>query len=302
MDILAAVNQIVMMLLIMVVGFWLRKIKVLNTEVTKGISNLVIKVAMPALVFVLIQKDSGIDDRLSFLWVVLLVIVWISLLTLIVFWGSKKMLPPQDQAVFASLSVMPNSGFMGLPIIAAIYGDQGAFYLAAIVMGLTFTMYLTLEFIMTGKHPKPRVLLGNIGLMLTLAALLMYMLRLRLPVPLSAMVTHLGALTTPLTMLIAGARLTDFRMSALKDFSLWFALAFKLLIFPVLSFVLFRALGFEGVQLGVITLAFAMASAASTQMYAEREGKNALLAATGVSLSTILCIVTIPLVMLITGL
>lgn len=102
MDILAAVNQIMMMLLIMAVGFWLRKKKILNTQVTKGISNLVIKVAMPALVFVLIQKDSGIDDRLSFLWVVILVILWISLLTLIVFWGSKKILAPQDQAVFAA--------------------------------------------------------------------------------------------------------------------------------------------------------------------------------------------------------
>ncbi|NLA53618.1 MAG: hypothetical protein GX858_04590 [Clostridiales bacterium] len=301
MDILAAVNQIVMMLLIMAVGFWLRKIAVLDAHMIKGISNLVIKVAMPALVFVLIQKESGTDGRMAFLGTVILVIVWISLTTLIVFWGAKKMLPPENQAVFAALSVMSNSGFMGLPIIAAIYGDQGAFYLSAVVVGFNVTVYLTLEYIMTGKHPRPKVLLGNVGLMMTFLALLTYVFRVRLPLPLSAMATHLGALTTPLTMLIAGARLTDFKLSALKDASLWLAMAFKLLIIPIVSFALFRALGFEGVQLGVITMAFAMASAASTQMFAEREGKNTLLAATGISVSTILCLVTIPLVMLITG-
>ena len=52
----------------------------------------------------------------------------------------------------------------------------------------------------------------------------------------------------------------------------------------------------------MITLACAMPGAVATQMYAEREKKDALFAATGVSLGTILCLASIPLVLLITGL
>ena len=83
--------------------------------------------------------------------------------------------------------------------------------------------------------------------------------------------------------------------------AIWTALALSLAL-PMAGFALFRLLGFEGLPLGVITLACAMPGAVATQMYAEREKKDALFAATGVSLGTILCLASIPLVLLITGL
>ena len=302
MDISAVVNQIIMMLLIMGIGLILRKAKILNKAAMKGISSIVLKVAMPALLFMLLQKDKDSADRIDFLVMAILVFLVLSGMMLFIFLTAKKRLPPDKKAVFAALCALPNAGFMGLPIIHAIYGDRGAVYLAAVVVGMNLSIYLTLEYLITGKPPKPSLMAGNAGLIFTLLALMLYMLRLRLPMPLSAMASQLGSLTTPLSMLLAGARLMDFRLSALKDLSLWFAVMVKLLVMPLLSFVLFGALGFAGMKLGVLTLSFAMASAAASQMYAEREGKSALFAATGVSLCTILCLLSIPMIILLTGL
>lgn len=59
MDIVAVTNQILMMLLIMGVGLLLRKAGVITAQVIHGISGIVLKVAMPSLVLMMVQKDGG---------------------------------------------------------------------------------------------------------------------------------------------------------------------------------------------------------------------------------------------------
>lgn len=302
MDIAAVVNQILMMLLIMGAGLLLRRAGVLTAEVIKGISGIVLKVAMPCLVLMMVQRDGGQDLRADFLRIALASLLWMSAGLLIVYVVFRKKLPKQRAAVFAGLCALPNVGYMGMPIVSAVYGDLGVVYLAAAVVGLNCTIYLTLEIMMTGRLPRPSALARNIGLILSLLALATFMLGIRIPMPLSAMVSQLGGLTTPLSMLVAGARLMDFRLGALKDRVLWGAIGLRLLVLPLAGFALFRILGFEGVPLGVLTLACAMPGAVATQMYAEREQKDALFAATGVSLGTILCLGSIPFVLLVTGL
>ena len=302
MDILAVTNQILMMLLIMGVGLLLRKAGVITAQVIHGISGIVLKVAMPSLVLMMVQKDGGQALKGEFMRIALICFLWMSAGLVIVFFLFKNKMAADRGAAFAGLSALPNVGYMGLPIIQAVYGDLGAVYLAAAVVGLNCTIYLTLEILMTGRLPKLSSLAGNIGLILSLLALVSFMMDLRLPMPFSALVSQLGGLTTPLSMLLAGARLMDFRLPALKDKELWLAIFVRLLALPMAGFALFRLLDFEGLPLGVITLACAMPGAVATQMYAEREKKDALFAATGVSLGTILCLASIPLVLLITGL
>lgn len=302
MDITAVINQILMMLLIMGVGLLLRKAGVMTAQVIHGISGIVLKVAMPCLVLMMVQKDGGQALKGEFMRIALVGLLWLSAGLVIVFFLFRKKMPEQRGAVFAGLCALPNVGYMGLPIVQAVYGDLGAVYLAAAVVALNCSIYLTLETLMTGKLPRLSSLAKNIGLILSVLALVSFMMGIRLPMPLSAMAAQLGSMTTPLSMLVAGARLMDFRLPALKDGSLWLAIIIRLLVLPLAGFALFRLLGFEGVPLGVITLACAMPGAVATQMYSEREKKDALFAATGVSLSTILCLATIPLVLFITGL
>ncbi len=302
MDIIAVVNQILMMLIIMGIGLLLRKIGIMGPDVIRGISGIVLKAAMPALLLMMVQKDVGADYRGDFLRIVIVSFIWFSAELLAVYHAVKKKLPAEQAPVFASLSAMPNVGYMGLPIVQAVYGNVGALYLGAVVAAFNVCAYLFLEMLMTGKPPKPSFFFKNIGLVLAVLGIVMLMLNIKLPMPFSAVVTQLGALTTPLSMLVAGARLLDFKPSALRDNKLWVSLAVRLLISPVVAFAAFRLLGFEGIALGVLTIACAMPGAVVSLMYAEREKKDALFAATGISVGTLLCLVTIPLVLLLTGL
>lgn len=185
MDIAAVVNQILMMLLIMGAGLLLRRAGVLTAEVIKGISGIVLKVAMPCLVLMMVQRDGGQDLRADFLRIALASLLWMSAGLLIVYVVFRKKLPKQRAAVFAGLCALPNVGYMGMPIVSAVYGDLGVVYLAAAVVGFNCTIYLTLEIMMTGRLPRPSALARNIGLILSLLALATFMLGIRIPMPLS---------------------------------------------------------------------------------------------------------------------
>ena len=301
MDVVAVIYQILMMLMIAAVGFWLRKKDVLTVPVIKGISFIVLKVAMPAMILMLTQRNVAADLRGNFLKIALSSLLLISTSGLGVYWLVKRSMSAHRAPVYAALAAMPNSGYMGLPVIQALYGDIGALYLAAFLIGFNLTIYTMLERIMGGKGTKITQVFVNIGVVASLTGLDFYLFSIRLPAPIVSFLTQLGGLTTPLSMLLAGARMAEFRFDALKDRTLWSAIGLRLLAFPLLSWLLFSALGFTGVELGVMTLASAMPCAVAGQMYAERFDKDAVFAATGVSISTVLCLISIPLIAWITG-
>ena len=71
--------------------------------------------------------------------------------------------------------------------------------------------------------------------------------------------------------------------------------------FPINTSVLLRLLGISGLPLQVLTLVCALPCANSVQLFAEKYGKDYALASKAISLSLLLCVITIPLVMLVTG-
>lgn len=301
MNIMGIVNQILMMLMIVAVGLILRKRSILTVPVIKGLSFIVLKIAMPALVLMITQREIAGDLRSNFGKMALFSLLMLSTSAVIIYLLAKNKMSQHKAPVFSALAAMPNAGFMGLPVVQVAYGDVGALYLAAFLIGFNLTIFTVLEYIMGGKALGIRQVLLNVGIIASILALLFYLFSVRLPAPIVSFLTQLGGLTTPLSMLLAGARMAEFRFDALKDGTLWSAIGLRLLAFPLLSWLLFSALGFTGVELGVMTLASAMPCAVAGQMYAERFDKDAVFAATGVSISTVLCLISIPLIAWITG-
>jgi len=82
---------------------------------------------------------------------------------------------------------------------------------------------------------------------------------------------------------------------------MWIAILFKLLIFPIAVLFLAKLLGVSGLPLGILVLCSAMPSASAGQMFAERHDARVDVAAKGVSISTLACIASIPIMLLLIG-
>lgn len=297
MDITRIALQIMMMLGIALIGLWLRHKDVMDQPVITGINTIVLKIAMPALTLMAVQKERSQEALAAFTNILIWGFLLIALSCLALYFAVRKWLPEDRIAVFSGLSTMPNAGFVGIPIVQALYGAEGVLLLSAFIIAFNTAQWTVgLMTFSSGKF-RLRDAVLNPGVISAAAALLMFYLDIRLPDPFFSMCGQLGALTTPLAMLLAGARLYEFRLSALKDLSLWGAMAARLIVIPLISYLVLMALQISGMSLNILVLGMAMPAATAGLMFAERYKKDSAYAALGVSLSLILCLATIPLLM-----
>ncbi len=301
MSIVPVLYQILMLMVVMSIGLTLRKKDILNDQAMRAINVIVLSVAWPAMVLSITQRQDQRIATPDFLWMLIVSSLVFFLTSLAVHLLYARRLPERKQAVYTALCGMPNTGFVGLPIVQAAYGTQGVLYLAACIVAFNLVWW-TLFVRLFGGKAKPKAMLTNIGLIASVLSVFLYIYNIRIPEPFVSAVHQLGVLNTPLTMLMLGARLPELRRAQdLRDHNIWSAMGLRLLGIPLLVWVALRLLGVTGLPLQVIVLVSALPCANSVQLFAERYGKDYGFASRTIQLSLLACVLTIPLVMLITG-
>lgn len=301
MSVLPVINQIIMLFIIAMLGLMLRKIGVFTDPVIKGINSTVIYVAWPAMMLMTTQKQYTPEVLSDFATVLIASVVILTVTALILFAVFARLKDERLRPVLTMMAVMPNAGYIGLPIVSAVYGDAGALYLAAYIAGFNIVLWTVGVALFTGFRRGMLKGMLNPGFISVIVGVTLFVLKIQLPPPLLSTVTQLGGLNTPLAMLLLGSRMDTLRLPQLADGRLWLTTLIRLLIVPIASFFICRAMGITGLTLGVITLATAMPAASAGQMLAEKYDMRVDAAAKGVSVSTLACIATIPLVLLIIG-
>lgn len=109
--------------------------------------------------------------------------------------------------------------------------------------------------------------------------------------------SYISALNVPLPMFLVGYYLADTNiLEALKDKSIYICLALRLLIFPLAGLVMMYLLGFRGVVLIAMVIALSAPIGATTSMFSEKFDVDTTYSVKLVSISTLLSIITMPIV------
>ena len=298
-NIMPVLNQIIMLFLITAIGYLLRRKSVMTDGVIKGVNTVLLKVAWPCMILMTTQKGiSGVETK-GFLTVLAISVALMTVMCVLSFViASKTRLKAQAQ-VFAVLSTMPNAGFVGMPIIEAVFGSEGVFYLSAFLVGFNLVAWTVCVFMFAGVKKESLKSMLNIGFITSIVGTLLLVFRIPLPTPLLSMSNQLGALTTPLAMLLLGARLDSIHLNLLKSFKLWLSIIIKLVAAPIITYIILKLMRIRPDLMGIIVLSMAMPSPSVAQLFAEKYDCDVPFAAAGVSFSTLLCIITIPLTLLL---
>lgn len=296
------ISQIIIMFLYMILGFVLFKGKKISKEGSASMATLLVWLIIPTVVIRSFCVEPTQERIVGLLLSIAAAVVaqGLSMLMSHVFFKKR----PIDNFAAA----FSNAGFIGIPLVKATVGDEAVFYIAFFVAMLNILQWVYGVAVITEKkmtvskstvmHP---LILGTVfGLVLFFTGL-----GVKLPAVISNTLSGISALNAPLAMLIMGVYLAQADMRSLwTDKNLYLLGFVRLVLIPVLTLLVLW-----GMQLlipalnSTIVLALLIAAiapvGANVAVYAQLHGKDYVYASKTVVLSTLLSLVTMPLIVLV---
>jgi predicted permease len=294
--------SVIVIFLICSVGFWFSYRKSWPSATPSVLSFLVVKAAAPALAIISISDRFTRELLRASAYHLLILALYTVLLFLTGRILSKALhLESGKKTVFEVTFTFSNTIFIGLPINEIVYGHAGLPYLFTFYL-VTLTGFWSLGAYQLAKASpmeskgfslKKIVSPGLVGVII---GGLLVQFELSIPMAFDTALRYLGNLTVPLSLLVIGANLTVFAKGIPKiTADELIILAGKFLISPLYMFLLLRLFHIEGIAFQVFMLTAAMPCHMQTSILAEHYGVEGAYASKLVSLSTLICLITIPI-------
>ena len=297
-SIIVVAQPVISLFLMMAVGFVLEKKGHLSENLAGKLSFILLYVGAPCVLVDSLQKLEGGAATIPVIWagIGLCCLYFLVAITASRFFWRKADPDKRDALRFGC--VFPNCSFMGLPLMLSIYGPYGAIYAVPIIAVFNVLQWTYGVAMMGGRDQvnlKKAIL--NPGTLSVAVGLGLFMLEWTLPAPIGMTVSYLGGINTPLAMLIIGAQMarTDL-FSTFRRKDLYFVSLLKLFVFPALFTLAALPFGAEKSLMVALVLMTACPVAGVTGILAQLYNRDASSAAQSVSLTTLLSLLTLPLI------
>lgn len=300
MDIMVIVNQMIQLFLVIGLGFWLRRRGAIDDVFYDRLSGFVLNVTMPLMIVGSVLKSgAGISlDAGSVAASCLILIVLLPALS----WAVTMVLPVkrENRGLYLFMMMYPNVGFMGFPLMKSIFGDSSVLGTAVINMCFNVSLFTAGRAVMSGERMagggfRPASLLSP-GILASLLAVFCYLVKLPCPAVVSDSINLVGSMTTPLAMVLIGAVLAKLPVRDIfNDVRVWLFAVLIQLILPAALYPVIRLTVADELLRGITLIIAAMPVANSAVLFASEYKKDEVFAAKAIFVSTVISIVTIPL-------
>lgn len=297
-------EQMIALFLIMAVGYLMYKRKVIDDAAVVRFTRLVLNISLPAQIISSFSTSIGVVSSLE-----VAAVFGISVLSYVIYAAvgvvflAAARVPKDQRGTYFFMLLFANVGFMGLPVISTLFGESVLIY-AVILNGvfniLVYSVGISLIGGRAGFRFNPKLLL-NMPLLSTVAAMLLFFAGIRLPQTVITSLNYMGNVTTPVAMLILGATIATMPVrELLDDWRIYVFTAFRLALIPLAVLAVLRGLHLAQPAVeGVMIVLAAMPVATNTTMLAIEYGGDMHLASKGIFFSTVLSVVSIPLITLL---
>ncbi|MBQ7974449.1 MAG: AEC family transporter [Clostridia bacterium] len=291
-------EQIGIMFLIILVGYILYKLKVITAEGRKQLSEVMLTIVCPSLIFMVYQIDVTPEIIRGILWSFVL-----SILSMVIGIGIARLVIPKKAEDFqiGRLCIgYTNCAFMGIPIIEGIFGSEGVIYLTSYITMFNLLAWTHGVMLITGQKSFSGLIkvAKNPTIIALALGLICFVTGIRIPeIPATAL-NYIKSLNTPVAMLIAGATMAQSDMlGAVRKMSVMGNVFIKLLVVPVVVMLVFKLLPVPSEMIFTCNvIATACPTATIVTLFALRYDKNAVRASEIFAISTLLSGITLPVI------
>lgn len=305
MDFSAFLITVITMFIILIVGYVLGKKDIIDHTASKNLSRLIISVGQPALIIhsIITKPFSGDNLKLALISLGFGFLMH-GLMAVIAYFACVKIKAPDERKITEFAMVFGNIGFLGIPVLGALFPENGAFVASYFVVSFNILLWVIGLGIIARKRNDIKLTVKKIflnkGTVPSLIGFAVFLIPAFLPsfsVPsfIGSGISYLASLCTPVSMLIIGAQLSG--RTAKQIFGsarVYYLCLFKLIIIPLVFCFVLKLLGFSDFWVLFITAVSAMPSASATSMFAELYDTAPGFSAQCVGTSTLLSLATMP--------
>lgn len=324
-------QQMLVLLIFMLIGYGMRKKNFLNEDSSKALSWIVINIANPALILSSCISGESIMTGQKLLMVTLTSVALFAVLIAISLILPKILrVPASDVGVYRVMTIFSNIGFMGFPLISAIYGSEALQYGSVFLIPFNLLIY---TYGIQAMQPTGKIMnesakaekscvekpcveksyaekssqgkiqwkkMLNIGVIACLINIILSLHPIAFPDFVQTTINSLSSLTAPVSMFVIGSSMANISLKKLfTDKRLLIFSFIKLIIIPIVGVWAFRFFVTDQKLLGVCMIMLATPVASMSAMLAQQYDGDYELASSGVALSTVLSVITMPLVSLL---
>jgi len=301
---IAFTGSLTTLVICIAVGFICRRLQILNDTLTSGMTDLLVKVVMPCAIFMSLMRPFStalLLESMATFFIASAIFILGGYLGIALARLLKA--SPSEAMCWRFGVTYGNVGFMGIPVVTAVFGYEGLFYVGMVMASfnlLSFSIGIRM-FDATGTTKiNFRKIFAQPALIGTIIGFVFFLTGLRLPGPLEDGAALIAGMNSPLSMIIIGALMAKASLKdTFTDLRVLPPNAVKLIVIPLACLLILRVFVNNPVMLGVIVTLMAMPPAAATAIFAEQVGGDSAAATRLVIVGTLLCVITVPLISLL---
>lgn len=314
MDIFVAAGQMLVLFAMMFTGYFLARRDWINDSLSSALSRLVVNIFNPFLMISSVFGQSLKQSGPLFWENLVLVGIFYLLLFLAGFFIVFVLRPTSQMApIYKLLTLLPNCGFMGIPIVSSLLGAQYIIYVAVYMLVFNLIIYtygisLVRRSLSDDSAPalsmsaRLRQIFGNTGVLASLITIVLFVTGISLPENVQKFINYMGNPCVPLSMILIGCSLAASPLSRIFQEVRLYGFAFiKMFAIPIVASFVIRLLPFDPVILTLFIIMLALPSGSMVVLITEEYNGNVQLASAGVVLTTIVSLFSIPVVSLFVG-
>lgn len=312
---LEIIEDILPIILLMVLGYFLREKKFIDDGLNKNLAFLVMNIALPSSIFVSVIKTLDLSQLGSLTGPLISGVVILAILYLISFILVKVCrIPHGRQGSFINGIVNTNSLFIGMPLNAALFGDQSITYFLVFYVLSLLSIWTVGATLVLNDPSKPDAAAGGARfqpkrllqapLVGCVAAFLVLLFGISIPKPLFSTLSYLGNMVTGLSLIYIGISLSVAGLVSIRfDKDTVVAMLGKFALSPALTAAIFAlAASLGGVLPAITSQTFIVQNAVPTiavlPILATQGKGDVTYAANLVTIGMLLFVVVVPAVML----
>lgn len=289
-------RQNLVMLVYMMIGYYLYKKKLVSAGGSADIGRILLYIVMPAAILKSYLADFS-QERLEGLFVSFLA----ALLSLLLSIAAARIAFSKEQGIERFGAAFSNAGFIGIPLVQMTLGEEAVFYVSSYVALLNILQWTYGLVTITGDRSLISVkrLRTNPILLSFLAGIALFLLPVSLPETAENVVGTIAAMNGPLAMIVLGVYLGQVPLRSLFSGRVVYRCALvRLIVIPVLTMALLFVFPEKYHMLKLTILIAASAPVGSNvSIFAQLYGQDYMQSVKEVTLSTLLCIITLPLIL-----